>query len=870
MADNNRKSWLLEWIGLASIIICFGTFLLQNYTMRIGHADVAAWYLFGKNFAAEFAKQRLGFGFPLVIFLSSKVIGSIPAFLINIPILMILLGVFYKFSKKCYCQNNDTNIDLGSLCGAIALLILILLNKNYFLELTNPLRDPLSWLLILISVLCIMRFREHAEHPYRWLVMCGICIAYASATRETSALIVIPLLVYAVHERINDRNLPFFKPALFFIAVCAFAAVPYLIQNHLTTGSAFLPGQFVTIGKLSPFSCAKFQESYQDILLFFFHRYNYLLLFLVPGVVSAIKRKSTPVLLLSITAILSYYFFYAFVLNKAVWRYLLIIDFFLIPMISMGIIATLNILLTLTNIRTSIRIILLRIVTLLVLASTALISVLPNNSGAKYTIKDALNFNKTISQYVPMKSVILAEGQTLSKTIKCFTALDSTDIEPETLNELMKYRFSDTNSGFVVYYSKAMERCFETEFDLTPIYNMALSEYHLGPLLGNVQLIIAKIKPWSTNSSTTQLNTAEPGKYVLQVDAGRLSKTERKFAKLSFNGKVLTKHLTDYINYFVVDVAASNATHCIQITSDNAISKQFWAQIQSIDDPVVMNMDPKNVVHYSGMISPTPLRTTPHRVLIAAKGTIKIPTLEPSSNYGYLLDIACHVAGKNNHPHPTLQIKHNSTMLFDEVISPHHQNIHCAIAIESSWAWFTPNDADLSFHFTPATNNQYLVIDSITVTRAPYADKIATVFDKGVINNHISGLYYPTEFNRQSPQNSWAWTGGRVRTPLLLKKNLAPWTLTIGYFDENRPTWLPSLTPIFCINGQLQNAEFSDCTRNGMKYIEAQISIPRKMLPNNVCILEFTCPTWNPYEENVSTDERQLGLMLHSISATHK
>jgi len=52
-----------------------------------------------------------------------------------------------------------------------------------------------------------------------------------------------------------------------------------------------------------------------------------------------------------------------------------------------------------------------------------------------------------------------------------------------------------------------------------------------------------------------------------------------------------------------------------------------------------------------------------------------------------------------------------------------------------------------------------------------------------------------------------------------------------------------------------------------MMHYVATLLVPSAILRPDVNVLKIVCPTWCPRDYGVSADTRDLGIMLHSVSA---
>jgi amino acid permease len=145
----NDRIRRVEVAGLFLVLIAFAVFLLSTYSLK-AYSDPGKWYVFGKNFVADVGSRNLAYGFPFVVWIATGVVGKYAAFLVNVPILMGLLVVLYFFSKEHFISSGSQKGASAQLCGAVTILLFLFVGKSMLHYLSNPYRDPLSCVLMIL------------------------------------------------------------------------------------------------------------------------------------------------------------------------------------------------------------------------------------------------------------------------------------------------------------------------------------------------------------------------------------------------------------------------------------------------------------------------------------------------------------------------------------------------------------------------------------------------------------------------------------------------------------------------------------------------------------------------------------------------
>lgn len=858
---------MTEVITLTLISFGFFLWLLNIYTIRLGHADVVTWFSFGINFAEQLPKTKLGFGFPLIISLASRLFGKQNAFLVNIPILTAIIPIFYIFARS-HIPGTSTTRFRRIICGLVAIMAFIHLNRHEFSSLCNPLRDPLSWLLVLSACLALIAFQTNHKHPVYVLIVCAFCLAYATATRETSVLMLLPFLIYAVTAKLEDKTLPFWRPAIVFIIICALAAIPYMIQNYHTTGCAFTPGQLALQGGFQG-SFKNFIHNNNKILTFLVQHYEFLSLFFVIGVIHSIRHKNTQALSLTLPAAICFYLFYASYMDREIWRYLMVIDFFVLPIVGIGVVSTIDFVTS--------RIPLLRqiddiripaIVSGIIFISTMALFL---NSGPRpenpCKITDVRSFTRDLQNQIPPSSTVFTEGGQLYNAVKFFTNIEPVEISPENIDPLHAFNTSWSWRAYLLATSDAMLRAVQREHDTRNIFTFHDANYALRPLLGRPDLSIYEISPWTALSSSTTNITTRQGAHILRIDVGNISKYDRTISSILLNGKTLSTTPCSYLNYFMVDIESAPYTNVTTLSSDQPVDRNFTTEISPIDDPLHLEFKPDQLHLYAGVMGNIPLEKRSHYPSIKQGIDISLPVFAKKDEI-ILIDANIQQSGmdSDNPVQPPLinenQIDSNACVNIDpsHLVAGFNGNIAASPFLNYRLRPF----------ITPFSSTLNPLLKGVTIYRYPLTDQhIILPGTKSQNYAGIQGIHSPdVAFTEE--ELSWCWTKAKVSALIILRKSDKPTIFSVKYFDANRPDSALPPAPEFRVNGLRQNAETTESFTNSMKFVSASFTVPPEAITSDISKLEIICNTWKPCDFNINSDTRELGIMLNSITATRR
>ena len=882
MNDQRHSSWLkgIEVAGVVLVLMGLMVHLVTTYSLK-AYSDPAGWYAFGRHFLSGLGSQKLAYGFALVLAIAIKAVGPFYAFLINMPILLLLVVLLYAFARRHGTSLGRGDDIFGMLCGAGSILIFLALNKGMLRYLSSPYRDPLSFVLILASCLLLVRYRCDSRHPL-WLAPCSaFALGMACSIRETSILMLLPLCIYAVSEKVLDKDLPFWKPVLLFVCAFALACVPLAWQNLATTGSVAVPAQAANAAAKSGTIVPGIEVRHlSDILprtvAYLGSHYGILVWLLAAvGTVAALLRKNMLVLCLTLPTGIIYFLFYASYL-KVVPRYLFIIDLFVVPLAGLGGAIILNGALKLFSRDEK----LMRSAGIvgfcaLILIATVVASWDSFAAGERFRLSDARKLYGTMQTVLSPGAVVLAE-RPLHGIIKCFSEANVKALlslgkrrmlrDPGVMLRL-KESVTENERVYSVHYSKFHKSFIRKEFDLIPIREFSSPEYGLTEQLGETDtFFLEQIVPWSRTSSEKRMSVDTPGKYVLRLDVGHLSKRPRSYARVMLGDALLDECPMDNINYYAVEVEKTPWSSTLRMESDGLVPADMSAGMHKISKPIIMNFEKDNVLNHLNRLSPTFVSRWRRKYpSITDSGYMMVPTL---ARDGALFVLSAEVvlgapAGQGKQ---LLVTDSRGKSLFKGRIGENWQRISF-VADEST---VTNVNTRIVWRIESTENSEkstcmflkWLVVARVKPERIFQGDIGKTGDDYTL----IQGLHRSESLPGKGCH--FRWTRDRARVRVILARDNSPTRITIGYFDENRPVPLgPTPVPRFFFNGIEFEGEVLGSDISGYQYVEVAFTVPAEVVRGEVSTLEIVTPTWVPEKHGMGKDRRRLGIMLHSITA---
>jgi len=327
----------VEQIGVLLLLAAFG-FLLWNGHQLIAWSDPASWYSFGRHFPERFGDARLAYGFPLLVHGAVALAGPVWAFLVNLPILVLMAGLIYALARSLVPRESSAEARLGLLAGAVAVGLLVWGAPELLVELVSPYRDPLSYVFVLASCLLVLHYQTGRERSLAWLAGAGASLALATSTRETSGLMLLPFLIFGLSAR---RERPLGRAVLVFGASFAVFCIPMLVHNHGVSGHFWVPAQAATgfseEGSLTPgVRPEHLERTFPRTLGYLFEHYRWPTLLLAGiGIAAGAMRRSRAVYALAVPADAVFLLFYGGY-GALVPRYLFVLDLFVLPLAGVG------------------------------------------------------------------------------------------------------------------------------------------------------------------------------------------------------------------------------------------------------------------------------------------------------------------------------------------------------------------------------------------------------------------------------------------------------------------------------------------------------------------------------------------------------
>lgn len=888
---------------------------LLSYTVLHPDSDPMRWFAYARDFLARFGEVKLAYGFPLVASLAVRIAGPLYGFLVNLPIVLLLAFLVHRFAL-----HHGAPPRLAPGVAGVALMAFIAWNtgdSSMLLRLSNPYRDPLSYVLLLSATLVLFRSAALGGEPWR-SALGGALLALACSTRETSVLLLAPLGIYAVVTRLSAADVRFVRPVLCFVLGFAVAILPLLIQNWIVSGSAIVPAQAsgtlgLTRTYFSGLGWLYFPETFPRLIAEMVEHYGKTGLALIAvGLAAAAKQRLRVVLFFSAPALVIYTLFYGSY-YAIVPRYLFVLDLFAAPIAGCGAVALASALLARVAVRRT-RTLARRWLPAAALAGAfGFVLYAPSTEWVRVDttgpfeerlrIDDVKRLRDDLAALAPAPATLVSE-RPLSSLLRTFFDYDVTALMFESGNRNLKKRVvvdhivADLRAvSKPRWYLRPLgvpetpaDYVLSTEFDRVPAAELDAATYRLGALYPGVErLALERLEPWSLLETRVAVEAEAAGRQVLSLDVGRLSREPRSYARVRFDGQWLDDRADDQVNHYVVSVDEPG-TFFVTLSSDAPLPRVLRASLAPVEMPIELDLrDQQRLAHVTRLSEDFFRDTIPVAPIIdGGAGTIRVPLLEPKGAvFAVLVVLAC--------------------MGEEDVLLTHHLRAELAgrrvadgpigapASVKNGWGWYekvftiegrevADPDAVLDLRVTaPAEIGRppRPMLVALEIYRFDRDRPFEVEFGSAGDDPFAADGFPQLTDEAIDADLPGRYAGPRARIPVVIGDADQPGRLRVEYLTGLRPPKTPPPSPVFALNGRkLSGRRIAQRVRAGMAdrndpdsvewgrmltLLTDEFEVPAALLEGGFATLEITSRPWVPADAGVGGDTRELGVLLHRV-----
>lgn len=627
---NNSVNRLIVIWGLIVSLITFFVVLLFSYSVK-SWSDPAHWYTFGLTFPDSYFVSRLAYGFPLILYIASKIVGAFYAFLVNIPILVLLIGIYYLFNKTVFI-NSGWSYTKKAVSSFLAMSMIMLFNHEMLIViLSNPYRDPVAFIFMLLSLILVIKYVHSSFRSHYLMSLAGFMLAFAVSCRETTGLIIIPIFIYLISNWYKNYKTPYIKDSIRFCLFLTLGMLPWLLQNYYISGNPLIPSQALDNVVRTSSVVAIIPHGHwvivpRTLLYMFKHNGIALSIISVVGLFFSFKQKNLELIYICFGGALTFLLFY-FTYPKIMPRYLMVIDWFSIPLAIYGISNICSLVTGRYNISISgNKIFVLSVVLLLVFIVFPL-----ERTTSRVRISDMRQFKHDVGSIMNSGAVVFIESESsIYGLFRCFSSASPryivrwpfitkglvcyTSLSPATMALLKSQdniRVLDRWSWVHDLYinDKPLYAALEKgdarnylgrEYDFIKDSEIFTDRYNINKKPYPESFILSELKLWQRHTNVVAMvtNSILDSKIIVMADFKHLSRYKRKSAIVHVNGKVVDEAPLDNINYYLIDSMPSGSVVNVSVSSDGLLPNSFNVSLQPANRSIVINVNGSNIIFH--------------------------------------------------------------------------------------------------------------------------------------------------------------------------------------------------------------------------------------------------------------------------------
>ena len=863
--------------GVCLVLAALVAYVWRHHAVK-AYSDPLHWLKFARDFSHQFSASKWPFGYPLFLAGALELVGPLWIFLSNLPVLLLLCWLVGWCARQAFPKDDPR----ARLAGMLAVCFLIATNHELLVYMTNPYRDPLSYVLLLCSVLSFFRYSKGDGTGFRlgWMLLSGGCAGLAYCVRETS-LLVVPFLglagILAVRQ---DRSRPFWTPVLCFSLGLFLGALPFLIQCQMATGNAFKPVQSDKDGRLIPGMYVTQAAVLLPVALkTYLAKYTLAgCLATIAGAVWMIRRRSWITWMLLAAPGAAYFVFYCFYYTY-VPRYFFSADLFFAPMAAIGAVWLLS---RISAVFRQVRPYAAWFVLAAPLSVAVLLASIPTAEGKLFRIADAERFSEDLLAHVAPESTVLCD-RNLCELIEWFSSSESFPAEalvPEAppsdsgfATESIRRRI---DAGKSVYVAKIINskpshlnvHAAAIGHDLLPVWTFQTSDYHLSGILGRSRIELYRVVPAAKKRVSLTLPAPGPRISGLCVSGRQIwTDEQRTFARLSINGQLLDDRVENGLNVYPVPPGLDGASPWeITLESDTPVPSSLFAKLINNSEITAYDLGLDSEPEDNRLLGPgfagTVCTTRSYRGM-EKSGVLHLPFFR-SSDHWLHVSVVHRMSARIRRADPArIQMRLTGGLEKIRQTSYDHHDAVISCVMEPSDAGLEWLDLHLdvqppaSSSTEPGVNN--LEVNRVILTPIPrsnqYKERLATT---AAAPFNAAGLF-PFEINGAG--EPVAWSGETCAFDIWLVPSGNPVSVRFTGYDH-RPQNLPSAEPRCTWMGREIPLQFK---LGDDKQFTIDVEVPPALVTEGPNRMEFKMTPWSPKAVKQGPDDRKLGLQWRSL-----
>lgn len=862
----SRNLSLIFTLSLTALLIWM---IAEHFSIK-AFSDPFNYLMYARNLGEEFFTSRWPAAYPAYLWLVLQLVGPYYVFLANIPILALLLFLFYCLSSRI-ASHDRTFFSQRTFLGLGAVSLLLVFDPSIIIYLVSPYRDLMSHTFLLAMALSLLRHLTDGRERTAWLFLAGLCLGAASSIREPAILMAIPAGLTMLAFTFPSPWSSWWRRGFWFVAGTAIGLLPLLIQTYLATGQAIVPPQAVQEQTLLPgFVPGRAGENLRRALWYYVMIGGplYTVAFMAGAVLSIIRRNRF-ILYFCLPSVLLYTLVY--ILYRAFFaRYFFVVTLWAVPVAAFGLYGLMRAIFHMARTRW-IQDMGPALLTgaLLVFAAYRIATLEPQPS--RFITADAKRFERDLESVVPEGAYVVCP-RNLCEVISWFSHAESWRAWARLLPDLssgqpLYNRFKamlDAKRPLFVVRVEALgdnnpdEVLFRRYFDLLPVATLRSEAYNLQGVTGPGSFFIFEVAPW-TASNVVYSFTGIPPRSLLRIDPGALWREdypERSFARVFANEKPIGFLDRNGPHYFQLEDAE---VLDIRVVSDAPISSSMPVEIISMDQPVTLHFGLLSANSHDAYLSDS-IRNRPTRDgyfrPLHGHGQIQLPPIhEPGALLiGHLYVRAFRDGDTNDVP---------VLVTAGEGSATHHQINPSLMGAAIPFVLpFTGREEDRVLNITLEDDQTRISLNHMIIYRQ--RENARFNVDLGAHNDGawiLSGFHRAERYHGRAPVR---WTSANAHMIFNLSETADDFLLAIIHQADDRPSGAPPKNTRLTFNDRTLDPSFyHDRTENG--FIRTEARIPGAWVVHGDNRLAIYSTPWVPQDYLPTSDDRALGLMIRHV-----
>lgn len=854
---------IVRTLPMVFLFAAFAVFVLRNWYIK-AYSDPLAWITTAREFPAGLRNSSLPLGYPAFLWLAMKLAGPYYVFLANLPVLALLVWLVGKLAEAAARETEPA--EAGPAIAIAAAALLLGFDAELLVYMTNPYRDPLSYVFLVSSLLALLRYVASPGRGRGRLALSGFLLGLAYCVREPSLVALGPMFLLGLAGERKAGRAAVIRSSFAFGAGLLAGALPLLYQTLVLRGQVAVSPYSVSQGRLLPgLHLVAFPTTVPKAARYLAGSSGWVSLFLfATGVAFAVRRRNRAAACLALlTAVYAAFYCFYWQFTR---RYFFSAVITAAPVVAFGAYGAITTALRAAG-RPRLALPLFRWIALGLALFTGLRLLAIGGSPREFRAAQARQFVRTIEQNVPAGSVVLSERE-LCLVIRTFT-----DIQSYPLDQIITEASSDwpqvrdriealRAEGRSIFFMKTVppgeadkdETLLRCWYDLEPVAHFPAEEYRLERLNHGNPASLFRVVPWSKVETSHALNLAAPS--ILQINARELWPDEkRQTARLWLNGRVLLERVENGANYVELG-AAPGQPAILDLRSNQHVPSDLAPVLLPRDARLDLNVGELSRDPHDHLLSPEFFREPPRdgysrRLRERGSVTLPLPWREPMIVFAEFL-----VKRAGDGPAAKVEISADG-------LQPVTANVAGDGRFHGVMVPFTHDGVRLSCAAELAAEPEDAPIDLDRIYLYPVRTGATWELDVGSENDAPflgDGFYSP----EKAPDGSSArWTSRRALVSAYLARPAAEMELQIEYVGE-RPVGAPAPSVTLLFNEHPLGArDEAHPPRPNRRIVRAPIRADAFAPGANR--LEILSRTWKPINFLKTGDTRDLGILVDTI-----